>query len=116
MLEQVASEFRPIFAESGLSCSLDLPPKLHYSCCLLYTSSCRFLQIVDKVGPGFCPEFMRKSGIGVAADQTNAMLATSKEVISLHRTPALRFRPVSYTHLDVYKRQPFGFTKDSMEA
>ena len=32
MLEQVASEFRPIFAESGLSCSLDLPPKLHYSC------------------------------------------------------------------------------------
>lgn len=32
MLEQVASEFRPIFAESGLSCSLDLPPKLRYSC------------------------------------------------------------------------------------
>lgn len=26
MLEQVASEFRPIFAESGLSCSLDLRP------------------------------------------------------------------------------------------
>ena len=32
MLEQVASEFRPIFAESGLTCSLDLPPKLPYSC------------------------------------------------------------------------------------
>ena len=45
------------------------------------------------MGPGFCPEFMRKSGSGVAADQTNAMLAISKEVISLHRTPALRFRP-----------------------
>ena len=38
---------------------------------------------------------MRKSGSGVAADQTNAMLATSKEVISLHRTPALR-QPISY--------------------
>lgn len=32
MLEQVASEFRPIFAESGLSCSLDLPAQAHYSC------------------------------------------------------------------------------------
>ena len=31
------------------------------------------------MGPGFCPEFMRKSGSGVAADQTNAMLATSKD-------------------------------------
>ena len=50
------------------------------------------------MGPGFCPEFMRKSGSGVAADQTNAMLATSKEVISLHRTPALRFRPQMATN------------------
>lgn len=32
MLEQVANEFRPIFAEKGLECSLDLPPKLPYSC------------------------------------------------------------------------------------
>ena len=32
MLEQVASEFHPIFAESGLTCSLDLPPKLPFSC------------------------------------------------------------------------------------
>lgn len=32
MLEQVANEFRPIFAESGLQCSLELPPKLPYSC------------------------------------------------------------------------------------
>ena len=50
------------------------------------------------MGPGFCPEFMRKSGSGVAADQTNAMLATSKEVISLHRTPGLRFRPQMATN------------------
>jgi two-component system sensor histidine kinase VanS len=32
VIQKAASEFRPIFAESGLSCSLDLPPKLHYSC------------------------------------------------------------------------------------
>lgn len=32
MLEQVVSEFRPIFAEKGLQCSLDLPQKLTYSC------------------------------------------------------------------------------------
>ena len=32
MLEQVASEFRPIFTESGLRCRLDLPPKLPFSC------------------------------------------------------------------------------------
>jgi len=37
-----------------------------------------FLQNVDKVGPGFCPEYVRKAGSGIAADQTNAMLATSK--------------------------------------
>ena len=29
------------------------------------------------MGPGFCPEIVRKLGSGVAADQTNAMLATS---------------------------------------
>ena len=40
------------------------------------------------MGPGFCPEIVRKSDSGVAADQTNAMLATSKEVIfSLCRNP-----------------------------
>ena len=33
------------------------------------------------MGPGFCPEIMRKAGGGCAGDQTNAMLATSKEVI-----------------------------------
>ena len=33
---------------------------------------------VDKVGSGFCPECVRKAGSGIAADQTNAMLATSK--------------------------------------
>jgi hypothetical protein len=33
------------------------------------------LQNVDKVGPGFCPEYVRKAGSGIAADQTNAMLA-----------------------------------------
>lgn len=32
MLEQVASEFEPIFAEKGLRCRLDLPPKLVYDC------------------------------------------------------------------------------------
>ena len=32
MLEQVASEFHPIFEESGLTCRLDLPPKLPFSC------------------------------------------------------------------------------------
>lgn len=32
MLEQVVSEFKPIFAESLLQCRLDLPPKLPYSC------------------------------------------------------------------------------------
>jgi len=32
MLEQVVSEFGPIFAEKGLRCSLDLPQKLIYSC------------------------------------------------------------------------------------
>jgi len=32
MLEQVVSEFGPIFAEKGLRCGLDLPPKLIYSC------------------------------------------------------------------------------------
>ena len=30
------------------------------------------------MGPGFCPEYVRKAGSGIAADQTNAMLATSK--------------------------------------
>ena len=35
----------------------------------------RFLQIAEKVGPGFCPEIMRKAGGGFAGDQTNAMLA-----------------------------------------
>lgn len=29
----------------------------------------------DAVGPGLCPEIMRKAGSNVAADQTNAMLA-----------------------------------------
>ena len=28
-----------------------------------------------EVGPGFCPEYVRKAGSGIAADQTNAMLA-----------------------------------------
>ncbi len=32
MLEQITSEFEPTFAEKGLRCSLDLPPKLIYSC------------------------------------------------------------------------------------
>lgn len=32
MLEQIASEFQPIFAEKSLQCRLDLPPKLIYSC------------------------------------------------------------------------------------
>lgn len=32
MLEQVVSEFGPIFAEKDLRCSLDLPQKLIYSC------------------------------------------------------------------------------------
>ena len=32
MLEQVVSEFEPIFAESGLACHLDLPPKMPYLC------------------------------------------------------------------------------------
>lgn len=32
MLEQIVSEFQPIFAEKGLQCSLDLPQKLTYSC------------------------------------------------------------------------------------
>ncbi len=32
----------------------------------------------DAVGPGFCPEIMRKAGSSVAADQTNAMLAPPK--------------------------------------
>ena len=31
--------------------------------------------IVDKVGLGFCPKTVRRAGSGVAADQTNAMLA-----------------------------------------
>jgi len=31
-----------------------------------------------EVGPGFCPEYVQKAGSGIAADQTNAMLATSK--------------------------------------
>ena len=30
---------------------------------------------VNKVGPGFCPECVRKAGSGITADQTNAMLA-----------------------------------------
>ncbi len=32
MLQQVASEFEPQFAESGLTCALDLPPALEYAC------------------------------------------------------------------------------------
>ena len=32
MLEQVVSEFQPIFAEKSLQCSLDLPQKLPYNC------------------------------------------------------------------------------------
>lgn len=32
MLEQIVSEFQPIFAEKGLQCSLNLPQKLTYSC------------------------------------------------------------------------------------
>lgn len=43
------------------------------------------------MGPGFCPEIMRKAGGGCAGDQTNAMLATSKEVFSPCRTPARPF-------------------------
>ena len=33
--------------------------------------------LCDEVGPGFCPECVRKAGSGIAADQTNAMLAPS---------------------------------------
>lgn len=32
MLQQVASEFGPQFAEHGLTCALDLPPALEYNC------------------------------------------------------------------------------------
>ena len=32
MLQQVAAEFEPQFVESGLTCHLDLPPALEYSC------------------------------------------------------------------------------------
>jgi len=32
MLQQVASEFQPQLAERGLTCALDLPPALEYSC------------------------------------------------------------------------------------
>ena len=32
MLQQVASEFEPQFAEKGLTCALDLPPALEYGC------------------------------------------------------------------------------------
>ena len=32
MLRQVASEFQPQFAQSGLTCALDLPPALEYAC------------------------------------------------------------------------------------
>lgn len=32
MLQQVASEFEPQFAEHGLTCALDLPPALEYDC------------------------------------------------------------------------------------
>ena len=39
------------------------------------------------------PANKRKAGGGFAGDQTNAMLATSKEVILPHRTPALLLRP-----------------------
>ena len=52
----------------------------------------------DKVGPGFCPEIMRKAGGGCAGDQTNAMLATSKEVILPRRTPSLLLRPQAAQH------------------
>ena len=31
--------------------------------------------LCSEVGPGFCPEYVRKAGSGIAADQTNAMLA-----------------------------------------
>ena len=57
-----------------------------------------FLFSIDKVGPGFCPEIMRKAGGGCAGDQTNAMLATSKEVILPSRTPALLLRPQTAQH------------------
>ena len=50
------------------------------------------------MGPGFCPEIMRKAGGGCAGDQTNAMLATSKEVILPRRTPALLLRPQAAQH------------------
>ena len=42
---------------------------------------------------GQCPANRRKAGGGCAGDQTNAMLATSREVISPRRTPALLLRP-----------------------
>lgn len=32
MLQQVASEFAPLFAEKSLRCTLDLPPELPYAC------------------------------------------------------------------------------------
>ena len=32
MLQQVASEFEPQFAEKGLTCALDLPPAMEYDC------------------------------------------------------------------------------------
>jgi len=41
---------------------------------------------------------MRKAGGGCAGDQTNAMLATSKEVILPRRTPALLLRPQAAQH------------------
>lgn len=50
------------------------------------------------MGPGFCPEIVRKAGGGCAGDQTNAMLATSKEVILPRRTPASHLRPQAAQH------------------
>ena len=41
--------------------------------------------LCSEVGPGFCPEYVRKAGSGIAADQTNAMLAVVRSSYS-HRT------------------------------
>ena len=53
--------------------------------------------IVDKVGLGFCPKTVRKAGSGVAADQTNAMLAPpEREDFPRRGGASLRFEPVLF--------------------
>ena len=84
--------------------------------CLLYTSAktipmpedsgasrhCAYL-VVDGVNPGLIDLFTRQARKAMQEQQKSSVLQKLRQEPSIHKPAA-----VSYTHLDVYKRQPQG--------